>query len=160
MTVRGAIFLFMTTDATNLADYLTSLPTDRVPAIQGLVDLARVALLPGCQETVGYVGVNYLVPLSRFPAGYHCTPGQPLPFVTIASQVRHIAVYHMGIYADPELLAWFQQAYADADLGRLDMGKSCIRFSNPAKIPFAVMGELFRRMDADGWVELYRKLRP
>lgn len=150
----------MTTDANNLPDYLASLPAERVPAIQQLVDLARAALLPGCEETVGYVGVNYLVPLSRFPAGYHCTPGEPLPFITIASQARHIAVYHMGIYAAPELLAWFQQAWAEAGVGRLDMGKSCIRFSNPAKIPFGVMGELFRRMDVEEWIALYHRSRP
>lgn len=149
----------MTTNATNLTDYLATLPPERVPAMQRLVDLARAALLPGCEESVGYVGVNYVVPLSRFPAGYHCTPGQPLPFITIASQARHIAVYHMGVYADPVLLAWFQDAYAAAGVGRLDMGKSCVRFANPNKIPFDVMGELFRRMDAEAWLALYLKSR-
>lgn len=149
----------MTTEMTNLPDYLASLPPERALALQRLVDLARAALLPGCEETVGYVGVNYVVPLSRFPAGYHGTPGQPLPFVTIASQAKHVAVYHMGIYAAPELLAWFQQAWAQAGCGRLDMGKSCIRFANPAKIPFEVMGELFRRMDGEAWLALYQKSR-
>lgn len=149
----------MTTNATNLADYLASLPPERVPVVQRLVDLARAALLPGCEETVGYVGVNYNVPLSRFPAGYHCTPGQPLPFITIASQARHIAVYHMGVYADPVLLDWFQDAYGAAGVGRLDMGKSCVRFANPNKIPFDVIGELFRRMDAEAWLALYQKSR-
>ena len=149
----------MTTNTTNLSDYLATLPPERVPAVQRLVDLARGAFLPGCEETVAYVGVNYVLPLSRFPAGYHCTPGQPVPFVTIASQAKHIAVYHMGIYAAPELLAWFQQAWANAGVGRLDMGKSCIRFATPAKIPFEVMGELFRRMDGEAWLALYEKSR-
>lgn len=150
----------MTTNATNMPDYLASLPPDRVHAVQRLVDLARAALVPGCHEIVGYVGVNYVVPLSLYPEGYHCTPGQPLPFVTIASQARYIAVYHMGLYAVTGLLTWFQQAWAESGAGRLDMGKSCIRFANPAKIPFEVMGELFRRMGADDWVEVYRKTRP
>lgn len=147
----------MTTDAANRPDYWDSLPPDRVAAVQRLADLARDALVPGCEETVGTVGLNYVVPLSRFPAGYHCTPGQPLPFISIASQARHIAVYHMGLYADPALLAWFQQAWAEVTPGRLDMGKSCIRFGKPASIPFDLVGELFRRMDADRWVELYRR---
>jgi len=108
---------------------------------------------------VGYVGINYVVPLSRFPAGYHCTPGEPLPFITLASQARHIAVYHMGLYSDPEFLGWFQRAWAETGVGRLDMGKSCIRFVNPTKVPFEVMGELFHRMDADRWVECYQRAR-
>ncbi len=149
----------MTTTATNLEDYLASMPPERVPAVRRLVELARAALLPACEETVGYVGINYLVPLSRFPAGYHCTPGQPLPFITIASQARHLAVYHLGLYSEPDLLAWFQKAYAEAVPGKLDMGKSCIRFANPAKIPFELMGELFRRMDGEGWLALYQKAR-
>lgn len=139
--------------------YLASLPADRQTALEKLCALARQHLMPGCQETVGKVGVNYEVPLSRFPAGYHCTPGEPLPFVTIASQARHLAVYHMGIYSDPGLLGWFQQAYAQAGVGRLDMGKSCIRFANPAKIPYEVIGELFRRQGAEAWVALYEESR-
>ena len=47
------------------------------------------------------------VPHELYPPGYHCDPKQPLPFIGIASQKNFIALYHMGIYADPDLLAWF-----------------------------------------------------
>ena len=149
----------MTTTATNLPDYLASLPPERAEALSRLREIAAEALLPGFEETVGYVGINYVVPLSRFPAGYHCTPGEPLPFVTLASQAKHIALYHMGLYADPELLAWFQKAWADAGAGRLDTGKSCIRFANPAKIPYPVIAELLAKVDVDTYVAGYEASR-
>lgn len=150
----------MTTDAKTLEDYLASLSPDRAEAVKKLTDITRRTLLPaGFEETVGYVGVNYVVPLKTFPQGYHCTPGEPLPFVTLASQARHVALYHMGIYGDPELLSWFQEAWAREGKGRLDMGKSCIRFSNPAKIPFGLLEDLLGRMDARRWVELYLSTR-
>jgi hypothetical protein len=36
---------------------------------------------------------------------------QPLPFLGLASQKNFIAVYHMGIYANPDLLNWFKEEY-------------------------------------------------
>jgi hypothetical protein len=33
----------------------------------------------------------------------------------------------MGVYADPALLKWFTGEYAKLGMGKLDMGKSCIR---------------------------------
>lgn len=149
----------MTTSATTVREYLDSLPADRAEAVGKIRDIAAAALLPAFEETVGYVGINYVVPLTRFPKGYHCTPGEPLPFVTIASQARHIALYHLGIYSDAELLSWFQDAWAQRVKGKLDMGKSCIRFSNPSKIPFDLLAELLGKMSVDRWVELYEATR-
>lgn len=51
------------------------------------------------------------MPLETFPAGYHCSPGTPLPFINLASQKNFIALYHMGIYANDELLNWFVEEY-------------------------------------------------
>ena len=64
----------MTTKATNLEEYLASLPPDRAEALGRLRAVAHRALVPGFQEIVGYVGINYVVPLEKFPQGYHCTP--------------------------------------------------------------------------------------
>jgi uncharacterized protein YdhG (YjbR/CyaY superfamily) len=99
----------MKTPAT-VEDYLASLPEDRKPAIEKLMELCRKAL-PDAQECISYGMIGYVVPHSIYPKGYHCYPKTPLPFISIASQKSHIAVYHMGIYMNPELLAWFQEAY-------------------------------------------------
>ena len=56
---------------------------------------------------MGYGMIGYVVPHSIYPSGYHCTPSDPLPFASIASQKNFIAFYHIGIYSDPELMKWF-----------------------------------------------------
>jgi len=56
---------------------------------------------------------TYVVPFSIYPNGYHCKKDTPLPFISIAAQKRHLALYHMGIYADEDLLKWFQNEYAN-----------------------------------------------
>ena len=52
----------------------------------------------------------------------------------------------MGIYGSPKLLEWFTSEYAKTTASALDMGKSCIRFKNPEKIPFALFGELAKKL--------------
>jgi hypothetical protein len=75
----------------------------------------------------------------------------------IASQKNFIAVYHMGIYCDPKLLGWFKAEYAKRVDGKLDMGKSCIRFKNPEKIPYDLIGELASKMTPHDWVGVYER---
>jgi hypothetical protein len=106
---------------------------------------------------MSYGMIGYVVPHSIYPAGYHCDTKLPLPFLNLASQKSHIAVYHMGIYADPELLNWFQSAYAAEVKGKLDMGKSCIRFKKPELIPYGLFAELASKMSVQDWISLYEK---
>ena len=106
---------------------------------------------------MGYGMLGFAVPHSKYPAGYHCNPKDPLPFMGIASQKNFIAVYHMGVYASPELLKWFTTAHAKASPKKLDMGKSCIRYKKPEDIPFELIGELTAKMSADEWISLYEQ---
>lgn len=100
-------------------------------------------------------GLGYVVPHSLYPAGYHCKPAEPLPFAGIASQKNSINLYHMGIYSDPALLEWFVSEYPKHSSKKLDMGKSCIRFKKPEDIPFDLIGELMKKMNALEWISLY-----
>ena len=61
--------------------------------------------------------------------------GTPLPFLSLASQKNFLAFYHMGIYADKDLLEWFQESYTQHAKYKLDMGKSCVRFKKMDDIP-------------------------
>ena len=72
-------------------------------------------------------------------------------------QMHFIAVYHMGVYADPKLLKWFQSAHAKASPKKLDMGKSCIRYKKPEDIPFDLIGELASKITPDEWIATYEK---
>ena len=82
----------------------------------------------GFSEEINYGMIGWVVPHSLYPNGYHCDPKLPLPFLSIASQKHFIAVYHMGVYANPQLLEWFTSEYPKHCPAKLDMGKSCIRF--------------------------------
>ena len=61
----------------------------------------------------------------------------------------------MGIYADEGLLSWFTTEYANRVKGKLDMGKSCIRFKKPESMPLDLIAELAQKMSPEQWIALY-----
>ncbi len=149
----------MTSEATTVSEYLASLPADRQTVIARLREVVLQNLPAGFEERMSYGMIGYAVPLSRYPAGYHVQPEQPLPFLALASQKNHIALYHMGLYADPVLERWFTDEYARRVPAKLDMGKSCIRFRNPKHIPYDLIGELCRKITVDDYIRLYEQSR-
>ena len=120
-----------------------------------LVDVVESNLPDGFERTMQYGMISYVVPLSTYPKGYHVTPNTPLPFISLAAQKQHLALYHMGIYADEALLSWFQEEYAKRVPTKLNMGKSCIRFTNAKNIPFDLIGELVSKMTPAEWMAKY-----
>lgn len=138
--------------------YIAEIPEDRQKAFAKLRSVIRKNLPKGFSETMGYGMMGYVAPHSKYPAGYHCNPKDPLPFIGIASQKNFIAIYHMGLYADPGLLKWFTAAHAKASSKNLDMGKSCIRYKKPDDIPFELMGELASKMAPDEWIAIYERV--
>ncbi|WP_411843396.1 DUF1801 domain-containing protein [Salinicoccus sp. HZC-1] len=97
---------------------------------------------------------GFVVPKEKYPEGYH-VDNKPLPFIGVAAQKRHLAVYHMGIYQDQALYDWFVDEYSKYMSTKLNMGKSCIRFTNPKKVPYELLGELAEKMTVDEWTRLY-----
>lgn len=147
----------MNIPANDPEDYLAKVPEERREALTKLRQVIRKNLPKGFKEGMSYGMIGYVVPHSRYPAGYHCDPKLPLPFMSFASQKNFIAFYHMGIYAMPELHDWFVREYAARVKGKLDMGKSCIRFKKPDAIPFDLIGELCQRVTPDDWIAVYEK---
>lgn len=149
----------MKSEANTPEEYVESLPEDRRDVVSRLREVIKNNLPGGFEETMQYGMIGYVVPLSLYPRGYLDDPKQPLPFMHLASQKNHIAVYHMGLYGDEVLLNWFRDRYADVSAGKLDMGKSCLRFRNPANIPYDLIGELASRITVDEWIERYEEGR-
>ena len=147
----------MQSKAATVDDYIAELPEDRKSALAQLRKVVKKNLPKGFKEGMGYGMMGYSVPHSKYPAGYHCNPADPLPFMGIASQKNFIAVYHMGVYADPKLLKWFTDAHAKASPKKLDMGKSCIRYKKMEDIPFDLIGELASKMTPDDWIAMYER---
>ncbi|WP_026897554.1 DUF1801 domain-containing protein [Daejeonella oryzae] len=136
-------------------EYINSLPEDRKTAISELRKNILNNLPDGFTETMSYGMLGYVVPHSKYPAGYHCDPRLPLPFISIASQKNFIAVYHMGIYSDSKLMDWFIDELKKQSISKPDMGKSCIRFKKLDQIPYSLIGELASKMSADEWISKY-----
>lgn len=135
--------------------YIESLPDEEKYVISELRKEILNNLPKGFSEVMSYGMIGYVVPHSLYPVGYHCDPKQPLPFINLASQKNHVALYHMGVAADEELRSWFISEYAKIAKSKLDMGKGCIRFKKIDQIPFKLIGELVSKMDAEKWIEVY-----
>lgn len=147
----------MTSDATTVEAYLAELPEDRRQAISKLRKVIKKSLPKGFREQMNYGMIGYVVPHSLYPSGYHCDPKLPLPFMGVASQKNFIAVYHMGVYANPELLRWFTESHSKASSKKLDMGKSCIRYKKPEDIPYELIGQLVSKITPAEWIAMYEK---
>lgn len=145
----------MTYPASNPSEYIAAIPEERREAFSRLRETILENLPDGFEECMGYGMVGYAVPHRHYPAGYHCDPKQPLPFAGIASQKHFIALYHMGLYADEELLQWFVGEYPKHSKAKLDMGKSCVRFKKIEQIPYALVAQLMQKISMDEWVERY-----
>jgi len=147
----------MQSKETNVESYINDLSEERKNIINELRKVILKNLPKGFAEGMGYGMIGYFVPHSIYPNGYHCDPKQPLPFLSMASQKNFIALYHMGIYMNPTLMDWFTAEYAKRVKGKLDMGKSCIRFKKMEQIPFDLIGELASKMTVKEWIACYEK---
>lgn len=147
----------MNSTVITVAEYIEQLPAERKNAVARLKQVIADNLPEGFEETMGYGMIAFVVPHDRYPDGYHCHPKLPLPFINLAAQKNFIALYHMGLYANPELLKWFTEAYPKHCKRKLDMGKSCIRFKKADDIPYELMAELSQKMSVADWIEIYER---
>lgn len=144
----------MQSQASTVADYIDQLPEDRRVAISKLRSIIRKNLPKGFAETMSYGMITYVVPHRLYPAGYHCDAKQPLPFLSLASQKNHMAIYLMTVYMQPELEAWVREGFATSGK-KLDMGKSCIRFKKLDDLPLDVIGEAVGKISLPDYIIMY-----
>lgn len=145
----------MQTQVKSIHEILNNLPPERAEAFNSLHKTIVNNLPEGFEAAISYGMLGYVVPHRIYPAGYHCKPAEPLPFASIASQKNSINFYHMGIYANPELLDWFVAEFPMHSKQKLDIGKSCIRFKKLEEIPYELIGELMTKMSVQQWIDLY-----
>ena len=115
----------------------------------------RKNLPSGYTEAMNWGMIAYEVPLRRYPDTYN---GQPLMYAALASQRRHMSVYLSGIYADEDLRAWFESEYRATGL-RMDVGKSCVRFTSVDQLPLHLIGEAIAAVPLDDFIALYEASR-
>ncbi|MBO1266080.1 DUF1801 domain-containing protein [Proteiniclasticum sp. SCR006] len=147
----------MNASAETVEAYLETLPEERREAVEKLRETILRHLPKGFEETISYGMIGYVVPLSVYPEGYHAAKGEPLPFMSLASQKNHIALYHMGLYAKPHLEEWFREEYEKRVTPKLDMGKSCIRLKKMDQIPYDLIGELSEKITVEEYIRAYEE---
>lgn len=135
--------------------YVDSLSEERKVFIEKMRQAIKKTLPKGFEEVMCYGMLGYVVPHSLYPKGYHCDPKLPLGFISLASQKNFVALYHMGIYANPKLLDWFVSEFPKHSKSKLDMGKSCIRFKKMNDIPYELISELASKMTTQDWIDCY-----
>lgn len=147
----------MKIEANSPQEYIEALPEERKSVVLALRGAILENLPTGFEEQLSYGMLGYVVPHSLYPAGYHCNPKLPLPFINLASQKNFVAVYHSGIYADDTLMEWFVGEFPKHCKYKLDMGKSCIRFKKMDRVPYELIGELATKLTPERWIEIYEQ---
>lgn len=133
--------------------YLKSLPPDRREMIASLRAVILKHLPKGYKEGMEYGMIAYYIPLEKYPKTYN---GQPLGYISIASNKNYVSLYLMGIYGEGEVE--FKRAYRKSGK-KLDMGKSCIRFTKLEDLPLDLIAKTVARYTPEEFIELYERGR-
>ena len=149
----------MKAEGKTVTEILLNVPEDRIESFNKLHEVIVKNLPKGFEPGISYGGLGYVIPHKLYPAGYHCKPEEPLPFAGIASQKGSINFYHMGIYADPDLMKWFVAEYPKHSKQKLDMGKSCVRFKKVDDLALDVIGRVLRETPAKLFIARYESSR-
>lgn len=139
-------------------EYINELPEDRRAAIKAVRAVIKKNLPSGYKEMIQYGMITYVVPLTTYLKGYLDEKDVPLPYISLASQKNHMAVYLMNIYQVDKSENWFKSEYKKSGK-KLDMGKSCVRFKKLDDLPLDVIGKAVALTPVKKFIENYEKGR-
>ena len=111
----------MISNAKTVAQYLESLPDDRRAALKRVRTLVKKSLA-GAKETMDYGMPSYIY--------------KGCPVFAFASQAGHMSLY----LCDTKVLTEYKKK-----LGKLSMGKSCIRFRKLEDLPLEVTAAMLAK---------------
>jgi hypothetical protein len=138
--------------AATVEQYLGELPPDRAAVVAHVRDLVNANLPEGYEEGMAYGMITWSVPLEVYPDTYN---GKPLAYVSLAAQKQHYALYLMGVYADSEQEAQLREQW-QARGTRLDMGRSCLRFTRLEGLHEDLVADVIAAVPMDAYVAVAR----
>ena len=141
--------------ARTVKTYLNDLPANRRAVVSKLRSVIRRHLPAGYQEAMNWGMIAYQVSLERYPETYN---GEPLLYAAIAAQKRHYSLYLTSVYQQNALEKRLRAAFDRAGK-KLDMGKSCIRFTTLEDLPLDAIGEIVGSVSVDQFLKDYEKAR-
>lgn len=133
-------------EATTVEEYLAELPEDRRETVSAVRDVVLANLPDGYVEGIQWGMITYSVPLEVSGETYN---GQPLGYVSLASQKNHVSLYLMGVHGEREREF---RAEFEATGRKLDMGRSCVRFKRPDDLPLDLIGREVARQSVEEFV--------
>ncbi len=141
--------------ATTVDEYLAELPDERRKVVSAVRALVRKHIPKGYREGMAFGMIGWVIPLERYPKTYN---KQPLQYVGLAAQKNHYALYLMSAYADSAAEKALKGAYAKAGR-KLDMGKSCLRFTSLDELVPEAVGAAIASLTPDDFIAVYEKSR-
>lgn len=148
----------MQSKATSVVEYLSSIPAERRAELSAVRRLIKKSLPKGYAETMQYGMISYVVPLKLYPRGYLGKKDVPLPYVCLAAQKNHLALYLFNVYTDPKSVRSFKSAWAKSKK-KLDMGKSCVRFQSADDLALDVVAEAVAKTPVKAFIARYEAAR-
>ena len=137
--------------ASTVEQYLAELPDDRRADVESIRDMVLENLPEGYVETMRWGMITYEVPLDIYPDTYN---GQPLMFLALAAQKRHLALYLTNIAFVPGGEERFKARYLETGR-KLDMGRSCLRFKTAEDLATDLVAETIRSTSLEEFIEGY-----
>jgi hypothetical protein len=133
-------------EAETVEEYLAELPEDRRATVSAVRDVLLANIPDGYVEGMQWAMITYSVPLEVSGRTYN---GQPLGYVSLASQKNYVSLYLMGVYGEREQEF---RAEFEATGRKLDMGKSCVRFKRADDLPLDLIGREVARQSVAEFV--------
>jgi hypothetical protein len=142
--------------AATVAEYLSKLSPERAAELKPVRAAINKALPKGYQEGIQYGMIGWYVPHALYPGGYPSNPKEPMPFASLAAQKNHNALYLMCVYSDGATGDAFKKAWAKTGK-KLDMGKSCVRFTKADDLALDVIAKTIKSMTVKKYVAVVDK---
>jgi len=140
----------------NIEEYFCGLPEDRREALTVIRELIKANIQPGFEEIMVLNMPGWVVPLSLYPAGYHCNPKLPLQFVSFASQKNYMVIYLSCLYQNESMMLAFREAWSKTGK-RLDMGASCLRFKKLDDLNLDLSADVIQRVTVEQYIARYEQ---
>lgn len=141
--------------AATVEEYLAELPDERAELVQEVRELVLANLPDGVEEAMNWGMIAYQIPLERYPDTYN---GQPLLYAALAAQKHHYALHLHSVYSSPEVADRLQRAYDDAGV-KLDVGKSCVRFTRLDQLVPDAVADAIGAVTVDEFIDRHEAAR-
>ena len=145
----------VSSSATSVKEYLNELESEKANVIRAVRKIILSNLPKGINETMDWGMINYEIPLETYPVTYN---KKPLSVMSLAAQKHHYSLYLHGVYCDEKLHESFAKE-AEKEIGKLNMGKSCLRFKDLSNFPKISVEKVISKVTPEMYIKCYEKFK-